>query len=43
MFVTRIADAMDIAREEVDIDAPLSDHGWEYPTIARLSRQLARG
>ncbi len=68
-FVTRIAGALEIAPEEVDIDAPLSDHGidslsaltmtgelekmlerklpatlfWEYPTIARLSKQLARG
>jgi acyl carrier protein len=67
-FVTRIADALKIGSEEVDVDAPLSDHGldslsaltmtgelekmlgrrlpatlfWEYPTIARLSKHLAR-
>lgn len=67
-FVTRIADALSVAPEEVDIDAPLSDHGldslsaltmtgeletmlgrklsatlfWEYPSIARLSKHLAR-
>ena len=67
-FVTRISDALSVAPEEVDIDAPLSDHGldslsaltmtgeletmlgrklpatlfWEYPTIARLSKRLAR-
>lgn len=67
-FVTRISDALSVAPDEVDIDAPLSDHGldslsaltmtgeletmldrklpatlfWEYPTIARLSKHLAR-